>query len=309
MPPENDDLDIKLEEPLIEITETIIEQPYTTTALSPQPPEKIVENQGILDNTNTEISKKISRKSTKPTICDICFKKFPAPYKLKLHVDAVHSKDKFTCDQCQKEFKNQLSLSWHKRSHMTKEELDKLKQFQCPQCDKSYGTKGTLKAHIDFYHAPPQSLVCEYCAKTFTNVTHMRTHISAHHTSQYKTFTCHFCELEVIGRNNFRAHTQSCDKKVNLWECDVCQRKCPSQSALRNHKRTHTDPIHKCDHCDKSFRIKKYLIEHMNTHTDGYAYSCKFCDKGYNARGNLYTHYKTRHSDVYDSSRFRKKLD
>ena len=76
--------------------------------------------------------------------CPHCNKKINGHgYHLKRHIQSVHEKiSTFTCDKCQKQFRDSYALKLH--IDMVHE---KIRKFNCPICQKFFATKQKLNIH------------------------------------------------------------------------------------------------------------------------------------------------------------------
>ena len=89
------------------------------------------------------------------------------------------------------------TLSRHEKTH-TKE------SFTCGQCDVSFKTKQGLQEHTDRVHS---SILhpCAQCKKSFTCKANLKTHIQTHNIVE-KTFECEYCDKKFVEPFQTRKH-------------------------------------------------------------------------------------------------------
>ena len=64
---------------------------------------------------------------------------------LKKHLESVHEKIRYQCDQCMKQFTTYDYLQSHKKSE------HEGKRFQCEKCEKSFVQASNLRRHLDLH--------------------------------------------------------------------------------------------------------------------------------------------------------------
>ena len=79
--------------------------------------------------------------------CNICEKDFRCNASLKIHVNAIHNRQRdYACDICGKCFTRSRTLTTHRKIH------DDIKQFDCIYCCAAYRDKRNLVNHIQRNH-------------------------------------------------------------------------------------------------------------------------------------------------------------
>jgi len=94
--------------------------------------------------------------------CPHCSKKINGHgYHLKRHIQSVHEKiSTFTCDKCQKQFRDSYALKLH--IDMVHE---KIRKFNCPICQKFFATKQKLNIHQTKPHKTVSKIKVKRMAK------------------------------------------------------------------------------------------------------------------------------------------------
>ena len=95
-------------------------------------------NQYSLDIHISRVHEKV-----KPHLCSLCGKSFPSTSTLKKHIDAVHEKKEYECEECKEIFKNKYAYQMHLDfKHRGKE------SWKCKICNAELLTKPVHKKCI-----------------------------------------------------------------------------------------------------------------------------------------------------------------
>ena len=139
----------------------------------------------------------------------------------------------FSCEVCNKEFKDNQALSKHYNANHI-----------CKFCDKQYKDKATMRNHRqNCFKKEGQNKVCTHCGKTFE------------------------C------KSNCKVHMVTCLKRQNeekaIFECNLCfpSTSFANNTNLQNHLSTHEkEKLHNCTECPKSFSCQAYLSQPYKLH-------------------------------------------
>ena len=199
--------------------------------------------------------------------CDRCEKSYSRKACLNRHIQVVHVC--YSCNKCDKSFSCKTYLNTHIQSvhgndHVkklsdkallifqkstenvsidTESVHEKVREYNCDKCGKSFLQKGNLKLHIQRVHENIR-YNCDKCGKSFTRKDHLNIHIqSVHENVRYK---CEKCEKTFPEKTNLKKHIQSTHDKVQ-YKCDKCEKSFSWKTALSRHMRT----VH--NKCEKSF--------------------------------------------------------
>lgn len=138
-------------------------------------------------------------------------------------------KQRYTCNECGKDYATSSNLSRHKQTHRS---LDSHSAKKCPHCDKVYVSMPALSMHILTHELKHK---CDICGKAFSRPWLLQGHRRSH--TGEKPFGCAHCGKAFADRSNLRAHMQT-------------------HSAFKHFK---------CKRCEKSFALKSYLNKHYES--------------------------------------------
>ncbi|XP_033755211.1 transcriptional repressor scratch 1-like [Pecten maximus] len=139
------------------------------------------------------------------------------------------SKQRYTCNECGKDYATSSNLSRHKQTHRS---LDSQLAKKCPYCDKVYVSMPALSMHILTHELKHR---CDICGKSFSRPWLLHGHKRSH--TGEKPYGCAHCGKAFADRSNLRAHMQT-------------------HSAFKHYT---------CKRCNKSFALKSYLNKHYES--------------------------------------------
>ncbi|XP_069611044.1 zinc finger protein 420-like [Ranitomeya imitator] len=174
----------------------------------------------------------------------------------------------FSCSECGKHFKKNLSLSVHKRIHNDE------RPFSCSECGKCFTKKSVLVEHQRI-HTGEKPFSCSECGKCFTQKSSLVEHQRIH-TGQ-KPFSCLECGKCFIQKSVLVKHQRS-HTGQKPFSCSECGKCFTQNSDLVKHQVTHTgQKPYSCLDCGKCFARKDYLERHQRTHKFKKPFGCSVC--------------------------------
>lgn len=90
--------------------------------------------------------KRIIHQGIRPYACDQCSLRCISAIDLKRHSVSHTDERPYSCDQCDKSFKQESSLTEHKK--VVHQGIQKIARFACESCDKCFVTSTALKFHM-----------------------------------------------------------------------------------------------------------------------------------------------------------------
>ncbi|XP_038065269.1 histone H4 transcription factor-like [Patiria miniata] len=220
----------------------------------------------------------------------------------------VRGKETYPCcwEGCDSVTKTKYKLAEHLRSH-TQE-----KRFACAECGSLFSNRAKFIDHIARQIAVElQNYQCSHCSKIFASERLLRDHMR-HHVNHYK---CPHCDMTCTNPSMLKAHIKWKHDDERPFECQLCEHRCKSLSALRKHHATHTPGnLIMCDEegCEyTSYRLTTMRRHMMRCHTNEKRrpYICHVCGMQYSCGATLTRHLKVKHKFKWPSghSRFRYK--
>merc|ERR1712126_87351 len=120
---------------------------------------------------------------------------------LKKHYYYVHVEDPKICDNCGKEFKNELNL----KGHLRKSCNINFKDEQCQDCGKILKGSHNLNRHIRNFHLKKNQKICTKCDKVLYCSQALKQHISNIH-EKLKSWVCDVCGTKMAQFCNLNDH-------------------------------------------------------------------------------------------------------
>ncbi|KAG5676631.1 hypothetical protein PVAND_006451 [Polypedilum vanderplanki] len=135
--------------------------------------------------------------------CSICFKNFDNNELLDVHLKS-HSKPKFSCSKCDKQFSQLRNFKYHMSIHAGTKEFS----ASCPECGKTFNDKGYLSSHLKI-HRNKKEHVCPYCPKSFNQRVAFNMHVRIH--LGLKPHCCTECgktfSRKMLLKQHYRTHS------------------------------------------------------------------------------------------------------
>ncbi|XP_056416985.1 oocyte zinc finger protein XlCOF8.4-like [Hyla sarda] len=189
----------------------------------------------------------------------------------------------FHCGECKKEFKTNLDLITHRRSH-TEE------KYSCSLCGKCFTGKKELLSH-ERMHIAENPYSCSKCGERFTKKTDLVIHQETH--TGKMTYICPECGKFCNSKSNlvrhFRTHTGE-----KPYSCSECGKRFSTKDYVIVHQKIHTaEKPYSCSECGKRLKTNATLSKHMQNHTGEKPHSCSECGKCFAYKSLLDKHKRT----------------
>ncbi|XP_074645568.1 zinc finger protein ZFAT-like isoform X2 [Tubulanus polymorphus] len=243
----------------------------------------------------------------KPFPCDKCDYHAVNKGTLMRHIEKYHEYIQYSCTEeaCSFTAIGRYQLWVHLQKH-------KSSKSDCPVCKTRFTDKQMLNVHIstqhpDFNRDEVQRSInisrrvnrCPNCDRVFVaqNGTDVQKHVCTREAK--KTFRCELCRHTSSNINNLKIHMLR-HYNTKLLQCDYCDKKYKSKTALRCHIRTHKNGgrIFKCTKCPYNAEQKSQLVKHMTRHEVLKQYRCEKCEFSTNALGAIRTHNNRYHNNT-----------
>ena len=157
----------------------------------------------------------------KMTNCDICQALFKNKNSMLAHKVKDHLiEDAFKCDQCDKGFKNDTNLHYHKRTAHEESSVT------CDICGKLFANKAILSLHLRRFHhvytIPQEKYIkkCDNCDTEFKSSQDFNSHLNQIHNCD-KDFKCKDCDTIWVSHLSLEFHYVTCHNMI-MYCCDIC---------------------------------------------------------------------------------------
>ena len=249
--------------------------------------------------------------------CYLCETSFSTYGNLNKHINSVHFMKKYFCNLCDKSYKRNESLTFHKtkaHSYMI-EERWKCKwcdqqftrfadyknhcggKFVCEKedCIKLFNCRHGLTEHMNKEHGFP----CDICGK----VCNSNKHLYDHKRDHSKQLPCPICGKLFAYQSRLDFHLNA-HKHKHKWstgnkpfKCETCGMSFIRLKILQSHVRQkHREPKFRCTVCDKKIFYKGHLEKHMKSHLDDKTFNCSICNATFSDNNSLTSHYENVHT-------------
>lgn len=159
-------------------------------------------------------------------ICGQCGRQFGQKSHLNIHVEGVHEKKRFQCEDCGDSL-SRRALPEHKKAK------HEGRRFICDQCDLVFTQKGNLHSHKKHKHGGVR-YYCSQCGLNFGHPTTLTLHIKVQHDGE--KFVCDVCEKTFNSKRALKFHGDAKHENIS-YQCDICSHKSTQPGNLKAHKR------------------------------------------------------------------------
>ncbi|XP_048003360.1 zinc finger protein 391-like isoform X2 [Leguminivora glycinivorella] len=216
--------------------------------------------------------------------CDTCGRQFKREVGLNIH-KKTHTKGAVACEICNKQFRFRSRLEVHKKIHTGE------KPFWCEQCKKCFSDNSNLLKH-KLTHNGEKPFGCDICKARYASKQYLASHMALH-MGVVTHYRCKLCPVKFTDRKKLRIHVKG--NHIGLkYTCDVCQRVFYTRSELTQHLNVHFKwSMHPCDICGLTLSTKNSLQRHKLVHTGDRPYTCEICNKQFRHKHSLNDHILT----------------
>ncbi|XP_013416136.1 zinc finger protein 425 [Lingula anatina] len=265
-----------------------------------------------------------------PHKCPLCNYVTPLKGYLKRHIDRHFLRGKlYICELCPKVYMTEKALLQHKYTQHGLVDAEKAvrctypdcsfltyslltmedhcrakhteeKNFPCPQCNRKFSTKGSLKSHRLSRHELRYTCSCPNCGKMMVDKASLKMH-QLRCIGARKTFLCSQCDHSTYVKDRLEAHQFKqhgiLPSKGKIYSCELCDYTCTMKCRLSSHMQKHTgERPEVCDICGKKFPLGS-LKTHMKVHKTTYDFQCMYCDYKTRWEYHFKTHIRLKHTE------------
>lgn len=180
----------------------------------------------------------------------------------------------------------------------------------CSECGLTLKSKASLNAHLIVH--TEKSISCPHCPKTFYRIHNMKKHMEIHLDIKY---TCVICDRVLSSKRSLEEHTRktiyilfifqilhlfevnkfisagNVHRKDYKYKCDLCFKKFPKPSSLKQHMYTHTgERPFQCQYCPRAYSQNADLNKHLRIHVGQNTYACNICPMTFRLQIDLRKH-------------------
>ncbi|XP_004629066.1 zinc finger protein 467 isoform X1 [Octodon degus] len=161
------------------------------------------------------------------------------------------------------------------------------KPFGCGECERRFRDQLTLRLHQRL-HRGEGPCACPDCGRSFTQRTHMLLHQRSHRGE--RPFPCSECDKRFSKKAHLTRHLRT-HTGERPYPCAECGKRFSQKIHLGSHQKTHTgERPFPCTECEKRFRKKTHLIRHQRIHTGERPYQCSQCARSFTHKQHLVRH-------------------
>ena len=188
-----------------------------------------------ISDLNENISHHLNKKSF---VCEKCDKDFHHISGLRNHKRFFHSNERhFVCPQnyCNKRFKTKFHLTRHKFTHIS------VNSFGCDECDKRFKMNSDLSFHKMVVHSHIRPFVCQRsdCNKSFRTKLNLIRHIKTH--SSVRNFKCDKCDKKFKTREQLLDHKSvHSSLRPFVYPKSDCNKRFKTKRHLNRHNKKHS---------------------------------------------------------------------
>lgn len=224
---------------------------------------------------------------------------------LQIVEETVEQTHLFVCNECGQSFKRKVELVQHLNVHNEFQyKCEKCGQTfkmsfyfnrhvcnQCQKCRQRFKSKGALKNHQEIYCG---SFECDKCGLQLMHKKDISIHFAENHLNMVGKIECDLCEVKCTSTEAMRNHMNFEHEEVVCQLCDIKTKK----FQFKNHmKLVHAKEINlKCQLCKMEFDSERKFELHNRMHNK--KFSCRICERKFAKLEFLQAHFKKRHDNL-----------
>ena len=233
------------------------------------------------------------------SFCDQCEFNTYGKFKLKRHIQALHTKegDYEQCPQCEYVGKSSERVKLHVQSVHEGKKVKRSASSSCEICAYTCSGKSKLALHMSAKHGvDSQIFYCDQCEFKSKYITSVNNHKKFKHDGE--GYTCSYCEFNTTIKQVLSDHID--DKHLGIKKyCDECEYAAASTMCLTLHKNAkHRGIKYPCDQCEYKATQRGTLALHKKAKHQNIRYDCTQCEFTASFKGNLRAHMKTKHDSI-----------
>ena len=193
-------------------------------------------------------------------------------HKLKAHKENTDPSEPKICDICGRKFSVIGNLINHRKNeHNALTSAGR--QFPCPECDETFGSKDKRYGHINTVHLR-LSYDCGECGKSFALKQKLKQHKRKVHSKEAIKAQCTICEKWFSNKEILDSHVRRAHTGEKPFTCLFCGTSFFAATEMTTHrKRMHPDSWA----AEKKRRI--WLKKNKGKDSDEYKIQCHLCDE------------------------------
>merc|ERR1719509_759395 len=215
----------------------------------------------------------------------------------------------FTCQKCPKKFASTKLL----KTHICDLTAGQCKEFKIekeiirsdPKVNPIKVKKGSPKKglpqqkHEDVNETSSCQLYsCQECGRSLPSSESLDIHIQIHAELRIQACKANDCGALFSTQKELWEHKAKGHQQIKArLECEVCQKSCTDNHALKNHMLRHNTEKNFICQCGKAFKKKDSLKSHMAMHKGVPDFHCDQCGLKFYAPSGLSNHKKNKHGE------------
>lgn len=174
-----------------------------------------------------------------------------------------------------------VSVRWQEKDN-------KIRNFKCTECSRSFTLASTLQLHSRRTHLGIKPYECTVCGWKFAQSSDLTKHMRKH--TGERPYQCSYCAHGFAQKRNLQNHMKMHVRPPSV--CRYCDKQFLLDTSLTQHLKRHEgDNAEKCPQCAVQFADTQTLTKHMNrVHSAAKTYRCEQCDKTFSKSSDLRKH-------------------